>query len=263
MSYLNYLSLISFKQMHPSWKVILMRPLHADAHAPAWATGEQGNVYRGEDYTELAELIVDEVRRFDFSELGFSNIMHDVHKADLLRQYLMATQGGVWSDMDVLWINHIEEMNCPPDTSVMLVWKPNVNRPYYSTGIVFSKPHTAYHEVIFDACVEAYDPTEYQSLGPSLLRDLFPTEKHVRDYEKDCVIYNAPYETFYPIHYRDLHRLFEQAGQAPLPIQTVAVHWFGGARLAQKHQKLLTPETLYKYRDTMLGAILEDIDDGL
>jgi hypothetical protein len=258
MPYLNYLTLESFAQHHPEWEMILIRPLHAHAQEKQWASGEQAGEYAGVDYCMDADIIVNKTIYFDFSEIGFSNTMHDVHKADLLRQYLLYKEGGMWCDMDVLWVKPIEELDCTKDVDIMLCWNAEARRPYFSTGICMARPGTDYHKTIYEACPASYNPTEYQSLGPFLLRNIFPTVDSIKEKAGDDVIINAPYTAFYPVHYSKLHKLYQEA-PTPLPNNTVAVHWFGGAELSRYHMKKISPDTLPEYSDTLIGELINEV----
>ena len=74
LSFLNYLSLVSFKEHNPDWKVVLVRPTDDLVVEPPTDHHSQG--YIGEkDYMHQALQTVDEILEIDFEQiLNFSHV---------------------------------------------------------------------------------------------------------------------------------------------------------------------------------------------
>ncbi len=68
--------------------------------------------YAGHDYFSLDELkkMNIEIIRFDFSTIGVDNDIPEVLKSDILRYYMLYIYWGVWSDLDILYINSMENI---------------------------------------------------------------------------------------------------------------------------------------------------------
>jgi len=101
LSYLRYLSIQTFQRLNPNWKISLHVPQVLSQAKPLWDTMQQKNSCIGQDY--LDQLTDVDVVVHDFANYGFDNQAHEVHKSDFLRWRLLATEGGVWSDIDILY----------------------------------------------------------------------------------------------------------------------------------------------------------------
>ena len=99
LSFLNYLSLVSFKEHNPDWKAVLVQP--ADDLVVEPPTDHHAQGYIGEkDYGPQALQVIDDVLEIDFEEiLSFRKDLHDVQRADITRLYVLSEYGGMWSDM--------------------------------------------------------------------------------------------------------------------------------------------------------------------
>ena len=47
---------------------------------------------------------------FDCNEICVDNDLNEIHKSDFIRYYLLHKFGGVWSDMDILYIKPIHQL---------------------------------------------------------------------------------------------------------------------------------------------------------
>ena len=81
LSFLNYLSLVSFKEFNPDWKLVLAKPTDNLVVEPPTVHHSQG--YVGEkDYIDQAADVIDEVIEMDFEKItgsdGSGNFYKDV-----------------------------------------------------------------------------------------------------------------------------------------------------------------------------------------
>ena len=120
LSYLQYLSLASFKHFNPNWEIILYMPKIQSTISATWDTGEQKDKFNGPDYLGEAKKIATVVE-FDFNILNIKKSLHEVCKSDIVRWWLLYEYGGLWSDIDILYTK-------PIDMSIM---------KYHDTALVF------------------------------------------------------------------------------------------------------------------------------
>ena len=66
-------------------------------------------------------------------------------------------------------------------------------------------------------------------------------------------IVEIPQNTIYPFDWRQIDEIFEE--NRSLPDDTYGIHWFGGSKIAQKWNSLLTPSNWFKYLSTITKAI--------
>ena len=107
--YLRYLTIDSFIKFNPEWEIIFIIPKIL-SNVLTWQ-GKQferndlkyidymSEIYKLEGKNKL------KVEIFDFETIGINNNLNEVHKSDYLRYYLLYSRGGVWSDMDIYFMN--------------------------------------------------------------------------------------------------------------------------------------------------------------
>jgi hypothetical protein len=115
MPFLNFLTIFSFREHNPDWKIIFIRPSDKANVKGEWVSPEHESAIRdqsGIDYSEHVGEYADEVWQFDFKEILGDNLeVNDVHKADVIRPYLMHKYGGVWSDCDIFFLKPMSALN--------------------------------------------------------------------------------------------------------------------------------------------------------
>jgi len=108
----RFLSIASFAANNRDWAVLMHRPLGlAEELDTSWETHEHkkikscstGNCF----WDALSKLDNVEVVKHDFDFLGG---MSEVHKSDFLRWELLANDGGLWSDIDILYLRPMDDV---------------------------------------------------------------------------------------------------------------------------------------------------------
>lgn len=239
MPYFNFLSIETFKKFHKDWKIILHTSIGGDLDRPSWRTWEQQHYYDGKDYFKEAKKICDEFVVFDYEKIGFSNNIHPVHKADILRQFLMYEVGGLWSDMDVLWLNNFEKIGLDDVDITVVVHQ------WHSSGIMYScGAKNKFYENIFNTLKEKFNTSEYQSAGPSLLDKLYPSFDIICLSYPEIVFKNIDYNIFYPYYPNEIPNFYSKNGKNLRNHQTLCIHWFGGHPASGEFVKTFTEENL-------------------
>jgi len=91
MSYLQYMTIISFNKFNSDWEIIIHEPKKRFDEI-TWNTDEQKIKYEGKDYYEqLKQLSFVKFKEVDFNEIGFKEDVPDIFKSDYLRWYLLST----------------------------------------------------------------------------------------------------------------------------------------------------------------------------
>ena len=241
MSFFNYLSVYSFKKMNPDW-VIHLYTSNNDVVKPTWSSGEQNNIYDGEDYFIKCSELCDKVIEFDYSTIGLDNNMHPVHKADILRQYLLYEHGGLWSDMDILWIKSIDKLyeETLKNIDVTFVYV----REVHCSGVVYTSGNkNAIYETIFNHVKNNYNSSSYQGAGPIALKTLLGDFDSIRDRWPDLKIVNLSQSSFAPYWYNEINNFY--GGVDQVADDTIGIHWFGGALESAEQVNTLTESDIY------------------
>ena len=241
LSFLNYLSLVSFKEHNPDWRLVLARPtddLIVDPPTPHHSQGYVGE----KDYVHQALQTVDDVLPIDFEKItGAKKELHDVQRADLARLYVLSEYGGMWSDMDILYIKPNTDINFSKylttgaleelDT-VICYQDANASFNYNSTGALFSSEHNPMYEHIFNRGTERLislggdGVSDYQMFGPSLLNEyVFDLLNEMPELN----VANMAYKVFYPWGWwGEISEFFNEKNEDRISDETIAIHWFKG-----------------------------------
>ena len=111
LSFLQYLTVKTFKDLNPEWQAVIYMPVKRFDKI-TWTTSEQKAPYTGKDYLDRLKQIA-EIRLIDFEEIGFRNDISEVIKSDYLRYWILGTHGGLWSDMDIIYTSPIDKVFNP------------------------------------------------------------------------------------------------------------------------------------------------------
>lgn len=173
MSYLRYLTVKSFIHHNPDWRVVLWQPLKPSVRR-TWDSNQLEYEVNCDDWTDKITELPVEMHKVDFSVWGFSNDMSEVHKSDYLRLYLLTYWGGVWSDMDIIYIKPITHLkvntkdNADKDTFV------SIGHYGHSAGFLMSRRGSAFFKEMMVRAEEEYNPKEYQGIGATMFNKLYP-----------------------------------------------------------------------------------------
>ena len=233
-SYLHYLSVKSFVDCNPSWECIVHTNKEGvDSSNIPWRTGEQSKHYKGKNYfPKLKELDVT-VREFDFPSIGVSPLMHPVQKSDLLRWHLLSTEGGGWSDADIIYTKPISvlesQMKLGMDCCICIA-----DTPYKHHVIGFYLASKG-NKFFADILARAYSPDaqDYQMFGNKILNKYYPTMEHVRGTFPDLIIENLNREVLYSYQWFETSLLFEGLSNKHEQEHIIGVHWYNGAEDAR------------------------------
>ena len=216
LAYLNYLTVISFNNYNPEWKIIVFTPTHK-TNEISWTTEEQKEKYIGKCYfDELYKINNVVIKKIDLDKIGFYNEASEVIKSDYFRYYILEEYGGLWSDFDIIYTNSIEEKMNFKEETVIFRCKDYLNNViehefeisenlyendiickcghkkekhndikniknhfnvYYPIGLFLTKRNNEFFNYINNKLINFYDKTNYQSLGSHMFIKLFPYTK--------------------------------------------------------------------------------------
>lgn len=223
LSYLQYLTIVSFHKFNPEWRIMIHQTNKAYGSV-TWKTPENRVKHNGKDYyNNLIELDYVEVYDVDFDELGFSEGLPDVYKSDYLRWHLLSTIGGVWSDMDILFTKPLSDLNLPEDTETVVCY----GNEKHIIGFLMSKPDNDFFKVILDDVRNVFNPNDYQCIGSKLLN------KHHDDvlYRED--VYNLDKSVFYSYDHHVINKIFNDNDLSLMTDKTLGIHWYNGSSLSK------------------------------
>jgi len=239
MSFLQYITVVSFLKHNPGWHVKLYMPTrrHNDL---SWSSFEQKDPYIGKNYFDWVFDLDIEVVEVDFEDLGFRNEIPEVVKSDYLRYFILGNEGGFWSDFDVLYFKSIESIfdtgasfsvfgdSSDSDTIICPVVVDNVLK-YYTIGFLGSSPDNPFFKDLAQSCLAYLDLSQYQSIGVNMIKKLFPSTIDIKNkYGDNINLLVLPQHVYLPLEYNQTKVIFEQSEEETFPEYTIGIHWFNG-----------------------------------
>lgn len=217
--WLRWQTVVTFAKLNPDWSIIFHRPAKPYTGTRDWVTGENKYIYDGPDHFNPSLVQIT-------GSIKFPTSLSPIHRSDLLRWKLLADEGGVWADMDIIWTKPMAAMECNhPDNKAKEYFCYFGKFNQHRIGLLMSAGKSDLFKAVYqDACtVSAFKEIDYQAIGSALLnwRQLPPSH------------FNISRETVYPLM---PEQIFDYSGYLlDLPAKTIGVHWFAGHPLAAKY----------------------------
>ena len=234
LSYLRYLTIATFHYYNPEWKIILYSALKEqfDYH---WKTHEQEY---SQDYVDCYWKINDDVVRkvvVDFDAIGFHNDASAVHKSDFIRWKVLSETGGVWADMDVLFIKPMTDLyfNTRNNRNVNTVFCIEPDAHYHSIGFLMSSANNDYYKIAHRYSFGRYNKTLYQSIGSEMLNEHLPTLESGRI--GNSIPLNVTMDVVYAYNGLHVHEIFGDNAPQRLTERSIGIHWYAGHQLAGRY----------------------------
>lgn len=211
MSWLQTLSVKSFKKHNPEWKIIL--------HLIAERTGRNiyNREYSGLDYFLTLGRYIDDVRIIQ------PGTLHGIQESDKLRIKILHQEGGVYSDFDMLWLKSMSGF--PKDFETTICW----HQDHYNMSNIVSEPGGKFLEEVIEKQGKVTS-VDYQAYLTQLFNISYPDVRVL--IERFPRLLQIPYEWFYPYSIYHLDQLYKE--DIDLTTHAFGVHWFAGHSLSQE-----------------------------
>lgn len=231
LSYLQHLSVVSFKKHNPDWGVTLFMPKSTKLVGPTWDTNELIHPYTGKDYLEETKELCN-VEIVDFAEFNLGDHIHEVPRGDFLMWYMLYERGGAWADIDILFISPIDKL-LEQDFDAMICWN-----DFPSVGFFVAKPKQRIYEDMHEeakAVVQRGMSHAYQSTGAYVLSNRFRNFEELQTAYNDLKILNLPMDIVYPyLPNSDIYEMF--FGEIDKTTEnTIGLHWYNGSFVSKEY----------------------------
>ena len=229
-SYLHYLSIKSFVNHNPDWECIL----HTNKETVKeftipWNTGEQGQKYTGKDYFSKLQDLKVSIREFDFSTLDIGADAHPVFKSDLLRWHLLSTEGGGWSDADIIYTKplNVLESQFTTDMDCCVCIADTPTRHHIIGFYLASENNKFFADIVSKS--KLVSTLDYQMFGNRMLGHYYPTMESIREAFPGMIIENLNREALYVYQWFETQLLFSGLSEKHDQDHIIGVHWYNGA----------------------------------
>lgn len=255
--WLRYLTLYSFRKYNPDWKIFIFynaeKGISSDTEDNYWVKAQAlDNIVL---YPVAGNL--EKVFGLDVS-LTPDDHMREVYRSDLIRWFLLRTHGGLWSDMDIIYLRSLESMD----------WNNQTNAQIKSLGLPV--PYNNFIMSAIESPLSIMLHSESRRIDPEeLAKDPFTTGpllyekvrgKKGSEYHFDSFL-ELPQETTEVVD-SDGYDFLEEKPLIILP-ETVGVHWHGSGYANKfgitETNLLANTSLLAKVIRYMLGYVEETI----
>ncbi len=234
MPFLRYVSILSFVKQNPDWHVKLHIPKIFGTITPTWSTIEQSKSAQCQskkNYIDLLNSVDLEIIKHDFTEYGFSNSAHEVHKSDFLRWILLANEGGVWCDFDILFhqpmclMTDNKSENSDKNTGIC---RYNYNGSWangsHAIGFLMSGGNqNAYYTNVMNLSKITFKAKKYQTIGADLLNSKF---KSLIKSSPNCKFLDINPDAVYSI--TEIPKFISNKTYIQDYPNAIGFHWYGG-----------------------------------
>jgi len=231
LSYARYMTILSFQKYNTDWQIRFYYP-EFPSTTKSWSTFEQKYDLDVTDYfPKLKELGIS-IIPINFWNIGIDNALSEVHKSDFLRWWLLSTQGGLWSDMDILFFKSMNNIafNKPEyshiDTGV------SICEYGHSIGFMLASPNNRYYQQIWLKAKASWNKDNYQCIGSVLSNKIFPTIESIKQFCPDVNPINIPMDTVYAYNASNIKDIYQSPDTSKFTPTSIGLHWYAGHNLA-------------------------------
>lgn len=266
MSFLRYMTIVSFKKHNPDWSVHLYVPKKSSKSID-WRT-EGGDMYHssdsvdynGKDYFDkLLEEVPIKVIKVDFSKSIIGESAPEAHKSDLMTWEVLSSKGGMWFDMDILFTGplSLSDINDNSKTDTILCYDTDHTRKLYviPIGALGSCRDNLFFKKIKLEASKKYDKNRYQSIGTELFQKDFANFDSVKFKFNMLNPISFDPNIIYEISFKRVEDIFEN--NAKTYFSELGIHWYGGHPLTQKYNNLINHENFHNFDNTLCNKIKE------
>jgi hypothetical protein len=250
MSWLRYMTLYSFRKLNPDWEMEL-HVSNIDKKNKYWYTFEcqDFHSYKGKNYLSEVEKLGVKIKECPV----FVDGAGPSHNSNFFKWNELATNGGIYADMDYLFVKPIEEFynsikKFRTGISYSKDWAWGTHGGHYSISFMFSNGNNSFFKDVYNADLEYYDLDRYQGAGVEPLYLMLERGSGMTPYIDG--LYYIPMNVAYPWRCKEQKDLFNLC-HTKLPEETIGIHWYAGHPEAQKFNNEINPDTLSNFNNTM------------
>lgn len=255
-SFLRYISILSFQKMNPEWKINFYIPDKQTKNEFTWNTWEHKELKK--DVKDYFNILKDKINPIiiNMQKLNISDDLSDVYKSDLLRNKVLSDFGGVWCDFDIIFFKSMEYLNFNNKNYKNIDGAVCIQFNTHHIGFLFSSINNLYFFDNKTSLPMFIDKRNYQSLGVSFYNKYYPTIKSIQD-KYNLIFHNIDMEVVYPHNCQTIKRVYRDKGFEYLLTNnnSIGIHWYGGHKDSMKLNSELTHENIKSYNVTLTNLI--------
>jgi len=254
--FLRYLTVLSFHKFNSDWKIKFYVPLFP-TKTKTWTTNEQKYQLTGANYFSKLKKMGVEIITVDMRALGVNNNISEVHKSDFLRWYLLAIEGGLWSDMDIIYFESMNQIKINREDYNQTDTVVCIGKDYgHSIGFMLSSPKNRYFDYLFAEARKKFNSSHYQSIGVKLLNKEFSSIESINKRFPVLFPKNISESTVYPYNATKINEIYTEPNLCRITKNTIGLHWYAGHPLAGKMVNKVCEENWQEF-DKVIGLCMK------
>ena len=251
-SYLNLYSLRSSVYYHPDYIHVIWCPKNPNENI-SWK--EHCNKKHGGDSMWLDYL--NEINNMRNVKVIYKNMdklmsvpnnMSEIHKSDLFRYFILEKYGGIWSDLDIVYIKKITDLINFDFNTLNFLCGNSRNKTYYiPIGLLMGNRRGKFFHNIYTNALDNYNKDRYQAMGIELFAKLFLENDKLSNFiqnsnQKYKFLKNNNKDIFLDEHFyifynwTQIDELFiKDIKLNDLEKNIAGFHWFNGSDITKKY----------------------------
>ena len=233
LSTLHYLTIYSLHKYNPELDIFIYTDEKPKNILREWNTHEHSiNIKKIIPMSKLIEINPNKIflRSINFQkEYQFDNKISIIFKADFIRIAKLYEHGGIWFDMDILFIKPIPDFFFTEHIEAFIFNYSGV----LPTGFLASIPKSKYLDKLYKGSLEIIKNKKlnnYQKIGPIIwIEEYIKLKKKIKE-----TIKTLDNNLVYPFLWNQLNQLFKKSN-AIIPENTFGIHWFNGALITKEY----------------------------
>jgi hypothetical protein len=230
LSELHYYTIYSLHKHNPDLDITIYTALNPTTILKQWNTSEHSvEINKKITLDEIVSINREKIKLvpIDFqNEYNIENNISCVYKADFTRIVKLYEHGGVWFDMDILFIKPIPPFFFSTDVDMILFTYSKT----IPTGFIVGKPKCEMITDLYKTSVNIIKNKQldnYQKIGPELWR----TKYNISNKQKNLF---ALSEHIYPFEWDNIDGFFTSTDESVIKDYTFGVHWYNGGVSTKK-----------------------------
>lgn len=241
-TFMNLYSLKTSVYYHPEYIHVIWQPNDLN-NIITWNEYNNKEVIYNNNYNNYIEQIKKlKVKTIKINIGDFINVpnnISEIHKSDIFRYKILNTFGGIWSDLDIVYIKKITTLINFDFVNIFFkcyakhLKNKKYKSYYYPVGLLLAKRKTKfYNELLKDILEKYYDKLRYQCVGSEMFKKIFEN-KNFSIEENQITFLN---EEFYMSYiWEEITELFIDYKKNKKNLtNTTGFHWFNGSDITKK-----------------------------
>jgi hypothetical protein len=258
-SFLHYLTIKSLHKYNPDLNITIYTAKYKSNILQSWNSGEHSvKIIHKMNFRDVLHINPDKItiKEIDFNAAyGLNNDISCVFKADFTRIAKLYEHGGLWFDMDVLFIK--------PIPSYMFDFTDAKEMCYFTymeaipTGLISCTKKSKYITLLYNNMINYINVLntgskhDYQIIGPSLWKNTFLGNKST----VENTMRLTETTDVYPVLYTHLQIIYTNSSHN-FPINTWAIHWYNGHGMSKNFINNMRPDNL---GDSLIEKYIKEI----